>query len=152
MKNFEEVKNNINKARINVPSDHNPLIKQLIEQVNSSEEIKTLWHCINVNAIERLEMTDHGPVHFQIVSNIALRLCRILNKHGVELSIQKDHGLSYEHGELVVILASLFHDLGMSINRDGHEEFSLIIASRLLEQVLDFLPTIEKTIVKLNLS
>ncbi len=148
MKNFEEVKNNINKARINVPSDHNPLIKKFVEQVNSSEEIKTLWHCINVNAIERLEMTDHGPVHFQIVSNIALRLCRILNKHGVELSVQKDHGLSYEHGELVVILASLFHDLGMSINRDGHEEFSLIIASRLLDQMLDFLPTIEKTIVK----
>lgn len=148
MKNFEEVQKNIQKARINVPAEHNPYIKKLLENVNSNDEIKTLWHCINTNAIERLEMTDHGPVHFQIVSNIALKLTRILNKKGVELSVQKDHGLSYEHGELVVMLASLLHDLGMSINRDGHEEFSLIIANRLLDELLEFLPTIEKTIVK----
>ncbi len=148
MKNFDDVVSNINRSRINVPVDHNPLVKKVLEQVNSNEEIKTLWHCINVNAIDRLEMTDHGPVHFQIVSNIALKLTRLLNKHSVQLSVEKDHGLSYEHGELVVVLASLFHDLGMSINREGHEEFSLIVASKIIDDVLSFMPIVEKTIVK----
>lgn len=44
-------------------------------------------------------------------------------------------------------MASLFHDLGMSIHRVQHEEFSLIIANNLLREMLDFLPTEERVIV-----
>ncbi len=49
--------------------------------------------------------------------------------------------------ELVILLASLFHDLGMSISREGHEEFSLILANSILHRILDFLPVEERTIV-----
>ena len=35
----------------------------------------------------------------------------------------------------------------MSINREGHEEFSLFLANNYLEKVLDFLPIEEKIIV-----
>lgn len=141
-------KEELNKIKITVPSEHNELIKKVLDNINASEEIKTMWQVINVNAIDRLEMTDHGPIHFQIVSNIGLKIARMLKKAGVQLSIEKNFGLSYEHGELVVLLASLFHDLGMTINRDGHEEFSLIIARDVMKSgILDFLPINERTIV-----
>ena len=133
--------------KINVPADRNELIQKAQEIINSNEEVRTLWQVINVNAIDRLKMTDHGPVHFQIVANIALRLARILEQNDIELSIQKDFNLSRNHGELVIFMTSLFHDLGMTINRRGHEEFSLILANRLLHEVLDFLPVRERTIV-----
>ncbi|HEX9013050.1 MAG TPA: HD domain-containing protein, partial [Anaerolineaceae bacterium] len=42
---------------------------------------------------------------------------------------------------------SLLHDLGMSINREGHEEFSLFMANSILHRILDFLPIEERTIV-----
>ena len=142
MKN--ERKENI---KITVPNRSNELIDKALENINSSEEIRTIWKVINVNAIDRLKMSDHGPVHFQIVANIALKLSRSLNKSGIELSIVKDFELTYNHGELVILLASLFHDLGMSINREGHEEFSLFLANNYLEKVLDFLPIEEKIIV-----
>lgn len=132
---------------IKVPNRHNELIDKALERINSNAEIKTLWKIINVNAIDRLGMSDHGPIHFQIVANIALKLTRSLTKGGVELSIVKDFDLTYEHGELVILLASLFHDLGMTINREGHEEFSLMLANKYCEQVLDFLPTDERMIV-----
>jgi metal-dependent HD superfamily phosphatase/phosphodiesterase len=132
---------------IHVPISGNDLLEQALTVINQDAEVKTLWKVININAIDRLGMSDHGPVHFQIVSNIALRLTRILLKHGVVMSITTYYGLNKDYAELVVLLASLFHDLGMSINREGHEEFSLFLANNLLHRLLDFLPVEERTIV-----
>ncbi len=132
---------------IRVPAQRNSLLEQALLRINDDVEIKTLWRVININAIDRLGMTDHGPVHFQIVANIALRLARLLTKNQVVMSITQNYDLSYEHAELVILLASLFHDLGMTISRDGHEEFSLILANSILHRILDFLPLEEKTIV-----
>lgn len=132
---------------IHVPEKGNELIKKVLSKINKDKHIFTLWHVVNVNAVDRLGMTDHGPVHVQIVANIALRLIRILIDNGVEMDISKDYGLDKKYGELVVILASLFHDLGMTISRNGHEEFSLFLVNDLLYKLLDFLPEVEKTIV-----
>ena len=63
------------------------------------------------------------------------------------MNIESDYGLSYDHSEVVIFLASLFHDLGMTIDRDGHEEYSLIIANNLLRESLTFLPNEEQVIV-----
>lgn len=133
--------------KIHVPSENNKLIEKALEAVNNNQEIITLWKIINVNAIERLGMTDHGPVHFQIVSNIAVKFVRMLVKSGIKMSITQNYDLSDKYAELVVLLASLLHDLGMSINREGHEEYSLILANNILHQILDFLPTSVRTIV-----
>ena len=132
---------------IRLPIGNNNLLKAVLPLINRNLEIATLWKVINVNAIDRLGMSDHGPVHFQLVSNIALRLMRILVKHKVVMNIVKDFELTNYHAELVVVLAALMHDLGMSINRDGHEEFSLFIANNLLREILTFLPIDERVIV-----
>jgi uncharacterized protein len=132
---------------IHVPTRDNQLLEKALKSVNEDTEIKTLWRVININAIDRQGLTDHGPVHFQIVSNIAIRLTRILLKNQVEMSITKDYGLSKDYAELVVLLASLLHDLGMSISREGHEVFSLFLANDILHRLLEFLPLEEKTIV-----
>ncbi len=134
-------------TRITVPANENPLLKKVLEEVNNNTEILTLWEVINTNAIKRLKYGDHGIVHFQIVANIALRMARILQKNKIDLSVIKDFGLTHNHAELIIFLASIFHDLGMSINREGHEEYSLIIANSLLKDVLEFLPTKERVIV-----
>lgn len=135
------------KVNIHVPIQDNSLLETVLEIVNENVELRTLWKVINVNAIDRLGMSDHGPVHFQIVANIALRLTRILIKYNVEMSIVKDYGLSKHHAEVVVILASILHDLGMSISREQHEDFSLFLANDFLHRLLDFMPVEERTIV-----
>ena len=134
-------------VKINVPTKNNQLLEKVVGLINENEEISTLWKILNVNALDRLEMTDHGPVHFQIVSNIALRLSRILKKNGVEFSLMKNYELSYEEAEVVIFLASVFHDLGMSIEREGHEGYSLIIANNLLRELLSFLDVKTRTII-----
>jgi hypothetical protein len=132
---------------IRVPANRNSLLEKTLKLVNDDVEIKTLWRVNNINAIDRLGMTDHGAVHFQIVANMAIRLARILHKNHVVMSVTQNYGLSNDYAELVVLLASLFHDLGMSISREGHEEYSLILANSLLHRILDFMPVEERTIV-----
>ena len=44
-------------------------------------------------------------------------------------------------------MASLFHELSMSISPEGHEEFSLILSNAILHRILDFLPVEERTII-----
>ena len=44
--------------------------------------------------------------------------------------------MSHKDAEVVIAGGCLLHDLGMSIHRAGHEEFSLFLASDLLPGLL----------------
>jgi len=134
-------------TQIKIPTSKNQLLSQVLERINADEEISAIWEMTNTNAMKRMGYSDHGPVHFQIVANGALRMCRILSKKHVEMGIVKDYGLTEDHAEVVVLLASLFHDFGMMINRSGHEEYSLFIALKVMDRLLSFLPIREKIIL-----
>jgi len=87
-------------------------------------------------AIERLGYTDHGPTHVKIVANISLRILRILIARQVKPSIVASYGLKNEDAEVVVVLGSIFHDLGMVVIRQHHELFSGLIAMEFLGRSL----------------
>jgi len=122
---------------IRVPARHNPRLQQVIDRVNADVELYTLWQAVNINAVQRLGMSDHGPVHVQIVTNIALKLLRLLGERGVQPNLVTDHELTSEDAEVVVVLASLLHDLGMSIHRMDHEQYSLFLARPKIGELLD---------------
>ena len=124
------------RVMMNVPDKHNPRLRAVMDLANADDDLYALWLAANVNAIERLGMTDHGPVHVKIVMNIAVRMIRLLEDAGVAPSLTTEYGLPPEDAEVVVALASLLHDIGMSIHRSGHEEFSLFLATRKLEEML----------------
>jgi uncharacterized protein len=119
-----------------VPSRHNPTLQKVIERVNLDDDLYAIWRCANVNAVDRLGMSDHGPVHVQIVANIGLRLIRLLVSREVVPSIVTNHALTVDDAEVVVVLACLLHDVGMSIHRDDHERYSLFIAHDKLRELL----------------
>lgn len=125
-----------NRITVHVPDRHNPRLTRVMESVRADEELYALWYCQNVNAVARLGMSDHGPVHVQIVANIALRLLRLLLAKDVVPNAVSDHGLESEDAEVVVVLAALTHDLGMSIHRINHEEYSLFLANQKLPSLL----------------
>ena len=122
---------------IRVPARHNPRLLQLVDRVNADDELYSLWQVVNVNAVQRMKISDHGPVHVQIVTNIALRLLRLLGDRGVQPNVVVDHNLASEDAEVVVVLASLLHDLGMSIHRVDHELYSLFLAKPKIGELLD---------------
>ena len=99
-------------------------------------------------AIDRMGYTDHGPTHVKIVANSALKILRILVGKNVVPSIVKQYGMKNEDAEVVVVLASIFHDLGVSVIREGHERFGAFLALGFIEKYLQSIYSIEdRTII-----
>lgn len=127
----------IAEINIHVPTRGNRKLDRLIENANADEQLKAWWLVAGVNATKRLGMSDHGWVHIQVVTNIALRILRLLAKRGVEPSVFKDFGMDRRDAEVIVAAGAMLHDVGMSIHRADHEAYSLFLAADKLEQLLD---------------
>ena len=121
--------------RIHAPTERNPKLARFLDAANANTALKARWYVQQVTA-ERLDMNDHSWVHLQIVLNRALHLFRLLHRAGLQSSVENDYGMSHKDAEVVIAGGCLLHDLGMSIHRAGHEEFSLFLASDLLADLL----------------
>ncbi len=121
---------------INLPTRHNENLARVLEIVNADRELHQLWKCANVNAVDRSGITDHGEVHIRIVANIALKMVRLLEEGQVPMSVVQNYGLTAKEAEIVVFLAACCHDLGISVHRNHHENYSLFLADRKAREVL----------------
>jgi uncharacterized protein len=118
----------------NIPFHGNVRLKRVMDNVKADVRLRTFWRCSNVMAMERMGYTDHGPTHVKIVANLSLKLLRILVAQKVEPSIVKDYGMKVEDAEVVVVLGSIFHDLGMVVIRNDHEKYGVILAREFIER------------------
>jgi uncharacterized protein len=133
---------------LNLPTRHNEPLRHLAARLDSDVELHTLWRCANINAMDRSGITDHGEVHIKIVANIALKLVRLLIEAQVPMAVVRDHGLTTDEAEIVVVLAACAHDLGISIHRSNHEQYSLFLAERKARELLEGLYDLrERTIL-----
>ena len=120
----------------NIPFRNNTKLKHVIDKVKEDAKLQTYWRCANVMAIDRMGYTDHGPTHVKIVANLALKLMRILVDTQVKPSIVKHYSMRNDDAEVVVVLGSIFHDLGMVVTRNDHEKYSALIALEFIEKCL----------------
>ncbi len=135
-------------AKMNVPTNGNKKLEHVLARVNKNVKLNTLWDSSNVMAVKRLKMTDHGRTHVAIVSNLALKLLRNLKRAGVVPDSVCDHKLDYEDSEVIVFLASVFHDIGNAVSREDHERMSIALAPLMIEDILkDIYPERQRTIV-----
>jgi metal-dependent HD superfamily phosphatase/phosphodiesterase len=121
----------------NIPSRKNIKLEQVMERIREEKKLHIFWKCANTMAIDRMGYTDHGPTHVKIVANLALKLLRILLNLNIEPSIVKNYGLKNEDAEVVVVLGSIFHDIGMVVTRNDHEKYSAFLASEFIEKFLN---------------
>ncbi len=121
---------------LNIPFKENKKLEKILKKVNSNVELWQYWDCVNVLAVDRMKYNDHGKTHVAIVSNIALKLLRMLIDSGVVPSIVENYKMKKEDAEIVVVLASLLHDVGHVVHRKEHAKFSIPIASQLLDSLL----------------
>jgi metal-dependent HD superfamily phosphatase/phosphodiesterase len=122
-------------VRIRAPTRGNRRLERLLEAVNADEQLKAWWHVAGINSA-RMGMSDHSWVHIQIVTNIALRLARLLFRRGVVPGLVTDYGLSSRDAEVAIAAAALFHDTGLSIHRTDHEAYSLFLTADKLGELL----------------
>jgi uncharacterized protein len=122
-------------ASIRCTTRGNRRLERLVDAANADVQLKAWWHVAQVNA-ERLGMSDHSWVHIQIVVNIALRLCRLLVRRGVEPALVRDYGMDVRDAEVTIVAAALLHCVGMAIHRTDHETYSLFMAADKLDSLL----------------
>lgn len=121
----------------NLPSHGNVKLERVMENVKQDVRLRVFWRCSNVMAIDRMGYTDHGPTHVKIVANLALKFLRILvDKQQVTPSVVKNYGMGNDDAEVVVVLGSILHDLGMVVIRHHHELYSAMLAGEFIERSL----------------
>ncbi len=122
---------------LHFPTRGNQKLERLLENADADPQLKAWWLSAGVNATKRLGMSDHGWVHIQVVTNIALRILRLITRRGVEPSIVTDFQMGRRDAEVVVAAAAMLHDVGMSIHRVDHEAYSLFLAADKLPSLLE---------------
>ncbi len=119
-----------------LPIKDNIKIAKLLKKMGKDAELIQMWKCANVNAVDRCGISDHGGVHIRIVANAALKVLRLLIKKGIKPSVVENYALTNGDAELIVVLASCLHDIGISVHRDSHEEYSIQLAYLKLRELL----------------
>ncbi|MCG7844283.1 MAG: HD domain-containing protein [Methanomassiliicoccales archaeon] len=119
-----------------VPVQGNARLITVLERINADEELNALWKASNINAIDRLGFSDHGSTHVRIVARNALKMLRLLMESGKAPGVVQNYGLTNEDAEVVVVLASATHDIGLSVHRENHDEFSIMLSGPILRRLL----------------
>lgn len=120
-----------------VPAKHNPRLQALVERIDADEELRQLWRCANLNASERCGLGDHGETHARIVANASLRLLRLLLEAGHRSGVVDGHNLTRADAEVVVVLAAVLHDIGLSVSVADPGGAGLMLARAKAAQLLD---------------
>ena len=101
------------------------------------EEIQAAQEYANTVSIVRLGYNDHGPVHMRTVTYNAVLMLDLLKKAGIKTSLEADGCGDFEDSLLSVISAAILHDLGMGMGRQNHELHSTILASPIIDRLLN---------------
>jgi metal-dependent HD superfamily phosphatase/phosphodiesterase len=123
-------------TQVHIPTHGNEKLEHFLNLVNADEELIQIWQCVNMNAVYRSGMSDHGYVHVQIAANAASKILRLLLDGGIVPSIVSDYRLSEEDSAVVVVGGCLLHDIGMCVQRENHEIYGVALASEVLPRLL----------------
>ena len=107
--------------------------------IMADEEIQAIQEHANHVSIVRLGYNDHGPVHMRTVAHNAIIMLGLLREAGIKTSLEKEGIGDFEDSLQGVIMASMLHDLGMSIGRQDHEIHSTYLAIPIFERFLAIL-------------
>jgi len=109
----------------------------VVEYIFADKEIQVYHDYANIVSIKRLGFNDHGPVHMRKAALNALVMFELLEKAGIKFNLEKEGIGTKEDSKIAVLVASLLHDLGMTVTRKNHEFLSVQLAAPIIERILD---------------
>jgi len=102
----------------------------------ADEEIQATQEYANNVSIVRLGYNDHGPVHMRTVVLNSIIMMSLVRQAGIKTSLETEGVGDYEDSLIGIILAAMFHDLGMGIGRQDHELHSASMATPFMDRIL----------------
>ncbi len=113
----------------------NQLCVLAFDALESDVEVQVLLEDSNRMAIDRMGYSDHGHTHSLIVVMNGILLLRQIVR-GIEPTIVQEKTGSMQDAELIVLMASYLHDVGMVVSRSNHDIFTVVISSPIIDRVL----------------
>lgn len=132
---------------LQIPTKGNKKLDAIVARANSDIELATLWKSSNVMAIDRMGFNDHGPTHVKIVANTSLRMLRMFTARKKVPNIVKDHSMTPEDAEVIVVIGSLLHDIGHVVHRENHEQLAIPLAIPVIDRLLQSLYDKEESVI-----
>lgn len=113
-----------------------PKAMKMFELLVRDDGVRANWDIANFIAVKKLHYNDHGEVHAKIVSANALKMYQILIDKNIEPDFVEYGGGDYDDEALILLSASLLHDIGNQIYRGNHPLHSSYLALPILERLL----------------
>ncbi len=110
--------------------------KLAAEWIFKNKEIQHLQDYANVVSIKRLGYNDHGPVHMRKAASNAIKMFDLLHERGIKFNLENEGIGTVDDSKTAVLIASLFHDFGMTVSREQHEHLSVILSLPYIEKIL----------------
>ncbi len=110
--------------------------QQTAKMIFDDPEIQIMHDYANVVSIRRLGFNDHGPVHMRVAALNAMKMFKLLESASIKFNLEKEGIGTVEDSRVAVLMASLFHDFGMTVARNSHEQLSVILAMPITERLL----------------
>ena len=109
---------------------------KIVQELIHNEEIEAIQDYANNVSIVRLGYNDHGPVHMRTVCRNCLKMLQILYTSGVKTSLEIEQAGTFLDSVTAVIIASFFHDFGMTVGRQDHELYSVMLGQPIIDSIL----------------
>jgi metal-dependent HD superfamily phosphatase/phosphodiesterase len=110
---------------------------EIADYIFADEEVQTLQDYANVLSIKRMGFNDHGPVHMRKAALNAIIMFRLLEKAGINFNfVQEGYG-QVDDSRIIVLVASLLHDIGMTVSRSNHEFLSVQLTMPIINRILE---------------
>ena len=109
----------------------------IAEYMFMDEEILALQDYANIVSIKRLGFNDHGPVHMLKATLNALSMLDLLIDAGIDLNLKSEGIGDNDDSRVVVLIAALLHDIGMTVSRDKHEFMGVNLAMPIVNRILE---------------
>ncbi len=134
---MKSVKESVTETKILEKLKKYPKCIELVKYLFKDTELQEMQEYANNVSIKRLGYNDHGPVHMRQVAINSIKMMNILHDAGIQTSLEQEEIGTFEDSLCAVVIASLMHDLGMMIGRQGHEEMSVMLALPLIDRTLN---------------
>lgn len=124
-----------------------PKARRFVDTLVSDPEVRANWDMADYMAVAKLHFNDHGEVHHKVVATMAAGLLKLLLEADVQPDVVSSGAGDADDAFLVVLAASLLHDIGNQVHREGHMMMSVVLAIPILDRILpEFYSEVEQRI------
>jgi hypothetical protein len=114
-----------------------PRTAKMYELLMKSDQLNAHWNLSNYTTVNKLGYNDHGPIHAQVTAAYAMQMMTLLVNANVHFDvIESGAGDSLDDSFLVTLAGIMLHDIGNALHRTNHEAMGVILAERILSNIM----------------